>query len=308
MTLEVNMWTKIKMLKTKWKVLILVIIGVTIWITISDANKRKEQAYCENIANKAESAFSDGNFFDAERYYRELVYHDPTCSNRPLTSDRYPLGNERLGELQEYNRAASEKESGQYWSALQTLRLHRPSGELSEEVVSLLNEVYTLLSEDTGQDGMRLLLDMYEVTCGIRVNDLPPLDSLIKSETEIRFWYPGANAVASKSIARTPAEFRIALCYKRIETSIVETCAYTQSGSVIGPGLASMTVRKNATYEVEFKDILIGKTIATSTISSYSPAACPQTMPINTFDNEIIGEPDFSTAILWAEENIQSLK
>jgi hypothetical protein len=74
-------------------------------------------------------------------------------------------------------------------------------------------------------------------------------------------------------------------------------------------GLTSSTVRKSATYEIELKDILTGATIAKyQTIYSKSPSTCPKTMSGTTLFNEIIGEPDFSTAISWIEEQIQSLK
>ena len=83
------MWTKIKLLQTKWKVLIPIIITMIIWIGVSDTNKRNEREYCEKIANKAETAFSEGYFYEAEDYYTELVNHNPTCPNRPFTSDGY---------------------------------------------------------------------------------------------------------------------------------------------------------------------------------------------------------------------------
>ena len=317
------MWTKVRMLDTKWKVLISVILVVAIWAGVSETISRiKVLADCKNFAKMAETAFSEGNFYEAEKYYAEIEYGKPTrfsyitCPNRPYTSTGLSIDQMRLRELQSYNLAAREKEGGDYYSAVYTLQryLEYP-GELKEEAELLLSEVYQALATDTGQSGVRLLLDMYEVSCGLAEKDLPPMDTIVSDDSDFKFWYPEhlwipeANTSNSKYIATMPAEFRIAVCYKLIQTDIVETCVYTQTGTLGAGGLGSSTARKNATYEIELKDILTSKTIANyQPIYSKSPSACPQTMAGSTLFNEIIGEPDFSTATSWIEEQIQSLK
>lgn len=310
------MWTKIRTLDTKWKVLISVTLVVAIWAGGSETISRiNVLADCKNFAKMAESAFSEGNFYEAEKYYAEIQFGKltrfsyVTCPNRPYTSTGLSIDQMRLGELQSYNRAAREKEGGDYYSAVQTLQLYlEHPGELKEEAELLLSEVYQALATDTGQSGARLLLDMYEASCGLGENEMPPIDMIVNNNAEIKYWYPDANTSNSNYIAKIPAEFRIAICYELIQSDIVETCVYTQTGSLGSGGLGSSTVRKNAIYEIQLRDILTGKTIAKyQPMYSNPPAACPQTMSGTTMFNEIIGEPDFTTVISWIDEQMQSL-
>jgi len=309
------MWEKLMRLDVKWLVTIILIVIIGGWLGISNAIKRSaERKACEQLSLSADSAFAQGNYMDAEKYYKELVWGDRdiynTCPNRPVTSTGMPIDNQILGELQEYNRAARNMKSGDYYRAIFTLKhnLQYP-GEMKNAMETLLMDTYQLLVLDTGESGKKLMLDMHENVCGIETNDILPFTQIINPEADLKYWYPGADATRSTNIASFPAEYQIAVCPKITGTNVVETCVYTSTGSAAATGLSASTVRKSAVYEIQLKDILSGETIGTyQPVYSKPPYGCPANMQATNMFNEIIGEPDFTTAKAWLDEQIELMK
>jgi len=300
---RLKMATKIKIMDSKWIVLISVVLVVLIWVGVS---RNQERIRCLNAGKTADAAFSEGNYTNAELYYHDLAYGD--CPAR-FNSSGVSFDQLRLGELQSYNLAVREIEHGAFYSAIQTLQIYLEyPRELQQEAELLLSEAYQLLSQDTGQDGAKLMQDMYGVSCGLNENSLLPVEPIVSPETAIHFWYPGAMDSNSSLAASMPAEFHVAVCYQLIDIEVVETCLYNQSGT-LGAGVSQSVARKNAVYQIALKDTLTGETIATyQPVSSKTPGACPPSMTGATTFTEIIGEPNFSTAVPWIEEQLGSLK
>ena len=309
------MWKKLMQLVIKWMALIILVVIIGGWLGISNLIKRSgERKACEHLSQLADSAFAQGNYFDAEKYYYDLVYGKRDlyfrCPNRPRSSSGISVDDLVFGELQEYNRAARDKEIGNYYGAIFTLQRNlRYPGELNEAEELLLKEIYELLILDTGETGKQLMLDMHENLCGNGTNDIPPYKEIIKPGSTLKYWYPGADSSTSTDVAEFPAEFQLAVCSEVIDTDLVETCVYTSTGSFGATGLSSSTVRKSATYEIKLLNILSGETIAKyQPVFSKPPGGCPDSMPASSLFTEIIGEPDYLTAQSWLNEQIELIK
>lgn len=309
------MWSKIKMLDSKWKPWIVVILIIVIWVVASMVIERID---CAITAKKADTAYANGNFVDAELYFDSLLYNETDSENS--VSYRYcpnrtrDIDEERNNEIDTFNSAVQSQEQKDYQSAVERYKIYLnyyPQGRLRDDAEKRLSEIYQLWSQDTGKAGKDLMLEMYKTGCsgGEWISNIPSLDTIINDDLESKYWYPEAGISDSKYIAKLPAEFRIAICYEYIQTTdTVETCLYTNS---LGANVDSI-VRRNAIYEIELLDLLTHKTIAKyQPMYSLPPEACPQTITsgVSLFDyDEIVGEPDFTTVTSWIDEQIQSLK
>jgi len=262
------------------------------------------------------TAYENKDFENARRTLNTFIFEAnmkrtiffPSCQYDRSEVDELSQNIDSNAELE---RAFANQEGGDYLSAIDVYEgylQYNPDGERTEEIRNKLNEAYLSLFTDEGESGKNLIQNMYDAACGISDAEIPAgLDTQVLA-SQPKYWYPQVNPALSDSIAQTPAEFRVAVCYTLVQTTdIVETCRYANSSGYEQTAINRM----NALYTIFLVDTISHEEIALyANLYSVLPAACPDNITVTAFPSStpIIGLPNFVQLTIWLNEQMKTIE
>lgn len=307
------MWDKIKSMLRDPAVLfglvLVVLLIVALGVLAQTRNRRISN--CREYEQKANAAYEDQNYADANLYYQTFLFGPDKCD----PGDKYEEYLARRDESSDYNSLLGEPIDGDF-----RFEAKRLIGYLSdsrndtfrEAVEARIAEVYQLWSADPSE-GHDLMREIYDVICEGTESEVLQTTDLADPAREPRYWYPQPVADDSQKpqspyMASTADEFRVAVCAEAIHTTVIQTCTYAPGGNALAGGTFSSAVRKAATYKLVLKDTKTGNPLEEyEPVMSLPAGGCPLSMSPGVFD-EIIGEPDYDSARDWIEDQLRALQ
>lgn len=194
------------------------------------------------------------------------------------------------------------------------------SGRYADVAIKGLEATTLAWYEDNGESGVGLINSMYELTCikelSTDSDEIQIARSNFDSETlyaldyagnigkadQAKYWFPQASM--GENVARTPAEFRVAVCFEVVDKTVVEGCAYSENPQNPQGVLGSVS-RKRATYSVVLINPYTGERFADSPLMpGTEPPQCPSSI-VGGGMYEYIGPPDYTEALSWIEANFR---